>query len=131
MGILACAFWRSYTVLLNVRSRRLAVVFLCSGVLGCSFCLPMAWVSMAINRQLHLLFALLTFTCWLIAFSVRAASGVQPCAACSRICVATAILSLTVWITGICVGKSLSLAEWIAAICLISTSLTLPVAVPP
>jgi len=128
--ILCIAVCRCGYVLQHRASRRQANLFLLFGISGCVSCIGMAWISMRYWRTMHLFLAINTFGGWMVAFTIRAFSGIPPYVTMSRFTVAAAIICSVVWLCGIWFHVSLSIAEWLASGFLLSHAFTLPVLRP-
>ena len=108
-------------------SSRLVRAFRVAGLLGCFSMIPMAWISMRINRPIHLLFAGLTMIPWLVAFAVRCYSGCPPYHKLAVVTCAMAGVLIVIWMVGIAFRSQQSWAEWLAFFCFLLHTFTFPV----
>mmetsp|Transcript_41868 Transcript_41868/g.97492 ORF Transcript_41868/g.97492 Transcript_41868/m.97492 type:complete len:252 (-) Transcript_41868:223-978(-) len=106
----------------EVRAFRLA------GLIGCLATIPMAWVSMKMNREIHLLFAGMMMASWLFAFTLRCKSGSGPYHRLAIFTCVLAVVFLGIWFTAISLGSSHhAWAEWMGFLCFLLHSFSFPV----
>lgn len=123
---LAVAFVRSAVLMAPALGRVGTALFMASGVAGCVLGVPMAWVSMGMDKQLHLGLARAMLLSWLFASVLRAASGLPPrprLAACTVL--ATAVF-VGIWTAGHMQRIWRSWAEWVAVAALLVNVAVLP-----
>ncbi|CAJ1384460.1 unnamed protein product [Effrenium voratum] len=108
-------------------SGRMVRVFRVAGLTGCLAMVPMAWVSMKINRSAHLLFAALTMIPWLVAFVVRCKAGCPPYHKMAILTCVAACALISIWFTAIVLRSSQSWAEWCGFLCFLLHTFTFPV----
>lgn len=126
-SLYAIAFHRTAQIIGRFVGRRSAVFFEACGVLGCVFSVLTAWISMGMNRHIHLSLATCTFILWCMAFAVRTLSGLPPFWNISAITFVVTILTFVIWVCGYFANTSLAVMEWIGLASTVIHSFTFPV----
>ncbi|CAE7553148.1 unnamed protein product [Symbiodinium pilosum] len=109
-------------------SSREVRAFRIAGLVGCVSMIPMAWVSMNMNRAIHLLFAGLMMGSWLIAFALRCKSGSAPYQRLATVTCISALVLLLIWFGAMAMRKkNFSWAEWLAFFCFLLHTFSFPV----